>query len=546
MSVDEFINQILNGTHLYKDIYKYKDQLEYIITTLKSKPENGNCLNVLGCIYSNDPNIRIQMNYSKAFEYFNRARKLGSSRAYSNLAGWYATGLNSIFTVFEIKKDIDKAYKYYQKALDLGFSDCLADFGNFCLNEDKFDKAHELFNTLTSTDEEKPILLIAKVYEKRGHIQLAIEQLYKLDLYEKIYELVLKIFEERDKILELEKLRDRQFTPAILELGKLYYAKGGYNKFKAIELYQEAANLGNPHAWVELGIHYWGKNSVDHDKVFECFSRSAELGNIAAKCNVSVCYLRGIGVEKNVLKSYEIAREMHDSNFDTGTLLLGNILTTPGFEHLGGVHKAIELITKCLNGSVRVRAHLDLGIIYYVNAEVRDIDRAITLLKQVPTCLESHLVQGEIYHYQRKFQLALESFQEALKHPSENYRRTVDVIYHLMGKTYRALGQAVEAVEHFRKGIEMENVDCIRSLAGCYRRGTHFQINIDKSIRLYLHAIRLGHDKARTKLNQFSPLALSDVLCSISQKRQIYKDKCQNLMYFPGRDGYFEVKRDLV
>ena len=52
-------------------------------------------------------------------------------------------------------------------------------------------------------------------------------------------------------------------------------------------------------------MHEEGKGVVqDYAKAAEYYRLSAEQGNDSARNNLGVCYLRGIGVEKNLVEAY--------------------------------------------------------------------------------------------------------------------------------------------------------------------------------------------------------------------------------------------------
>lgn len=107
---------------------------------------------------------------------------------------------------------------------------------------------------------------------------------------------------------------------AISSLG-VCYAKGmGVKKDtkKAFQLFQRAAEMGNPTDICNLGVCYKKGTgvAVDHKKAAELYQKAADMGDAAAICNLGVCYYNGTGVPKNVEKAmgfWSRAAEMGNS-----------------------------------------------------------------------------------------------------------------------------------------------------------------------------------------------------------------------------------------
>ena len=87
-----------------------------------------------------------------------------------------------------------------------------------------------------------------------------------------------------------------------------FYAESNYGQ--AIELWKQAAEMGNAQALYMLGYCYNYDLGLDkeYDKqergVIACgyFIKAAELGHADAQCFVALCYNYGIGVEKDIDK----------------------------------------------------------------------------------------------------------------------------------------------------------------------------------------------------------------------------------------------------
>lgn len=77
-----------------------------------------------------------------------------------------------------------------------------------------------------------------------------------------------------------------------------------HNIDKAIELYQQSANLGNSCAMFNLASLYFDRNN--YSKAIEFYQQSATFGNTRAMNNLAVMYDNGQGVKQNYNKAIEL------------------------------------------------------------------------------------------------------------------------------------------------------------------------------------------------------------------------------------------------
>ena len=80
---------------------------------------------------------------------------------------------------------------------------------------------------------------------------------------------------------------------------------------------EKAAELGSAKAMCELGWQYrQGTVALeeDHTKAIELFQKAAELGEPEAYYWLARCYQFGIGVEKDLEKALKYAFEAYEAN----------------------------------------------------------------------------------------------------------------------------------------------------------------------------------------------------------------------------------------
>ena len=83
---------------------------------------------------------------------------------------------------------------------------------------------------------------------------------------------------------------------------------------KAIDYYNQAAELGSAESLLNLGIIY-ADSKDDKKKAFECYQKAAELGNSKALFNMGLMYQEGQGVDRIDIRK---AKECFEKAADQG------------------------------------------------------------------------------------------------------------------------------------------------------------------------------------------------------------------------------------
>ena len=89
-------------------------------------------------------------------------------------------------------------------------------------------------------------------------------------------------------------------------------------KQEDLKALQEAAEDGDLEAMYRLGrSYYYGEDGAPKDgkQAFYWFNKAAEGDNIAAQYYLGLCYVRGIGVEKDEARAVELFAEGADQDY---------------------------------------------------------------------------------------------------------------------------------------------------------------------------------------------------------------------------------------
>lgn len=199
----------------------------------------------LGDCYS--MGIHVELDYPKAFKFYERAAEQGDARAQNNLGFLYSAGEG-------ISMDSTKAIEYYKKSAEQGYIGALYNLGCTYASGEGVEK----------------------------DLQKAIEYFEKAS----------------------------QDIRALYALGEIYFEGKGpipKDEVKGIEYFNLAAEKGDAYAQNTLGLIYeQGKGVVRNPQIaFEYYEKAAEQDYVTAQINAGICYEYGQGVTKNLQKAFE-------------------------------------------------------------------------------------------------------------------------------------------------------------------------------------------------------------------------------------------------
>ena len=237
-----------------------------------------------------------------------------------NLAVIYRDGIG-------VKRDFDKAFHWFKKSADLGFSNAKANLSWFYKNgvAVKQDFSQALFWAEQAAKENNPIALnnLGTYYQQGIGVKKDLE---KSILY-------------FNKALAIDS--DLPITKT--NLGYSYFYGLGVKKdiSNALKLTEEAANQGYIMAMNNLGVYY--KDLGQEKLAFEWTEKAAQLGLTLAQTNLGFFYAKGIGVEKNKEKALYWLNEAQLKNDSQAFFIMGILFSENNNIFENNDKKAFEL-----------------------------------------------------------------------------------------------------------------------------------------------------------------------------------------------------------
>lgn len=338
-------------------IFYTQDEYGHLFQLLYYLPEKGpGMCNDLGYMFQYG--LGVPKDVQKALKFYIK------SRVTLNHTAFYRLGILS-----EEKKDYEEAFKYFEKAANLGNSHSLSEIA----------KCYE-FGWGVPKDLDKAI----EYYLKSGNSEKASSVYHHLGW---IFEQGKGVEKDEKKAVEYyKKAADLGNPIAKNDLGYCYCHGIGVDKDldKAKKYLKEAANLNCSSAYLNLGwLYLEGKDApINPTKGIECYKKAYELGNIQALPSLGYRYDKGLGVPVD----YEKALDYYRQGEKLGCLVSLNNLGTL-YEHGNGVPKDLERalqyykeaaeggeersmyhLGRCYQNGIGVEANLETAISWYEQA----------------------------------------------------------------------------------------------------------------------------------------------------------------------------------
>lgn len=230
----------------------------------------------------------VPVNGTKALEMYRRAASSGGN----------FTAMNNLGILYEkgkfVKKDFQRAFKFYQKAWDGGNVDSICNLADCYANghgvQRDMAKALQLYQEASDLGQAGAQCELGACYYFGRGVQPD---------YPKAVDLFCKAM--------------RSEPEAARHLGVAYFDGNGVSQSfeKALELFMKAVSEGNHDAYLNLGLCYEFGHGVDKnmEQAARCYRQAMDSGNkTAARC-LGKLYILGCGVEKNVGEAYRLFRE---------------------------------------------------------------------------------------------------------------------------------------------------------------------------------------------------------------------------------------------
>ena len=197
---------------------------------------------------------------------------------------------------FGVKKDMDKAFKWYSQAAEKGNAKAMLDLAVSCYMEGKgvkkdVKKAYDLIEKAADKGEPDAMWILGEQYIA-GIRDLSDPGVKKA---EKVWEKAFDIYRERAR---------KGDTSAMCRVGRCYLRGRGVTKDtnEYVKWIRKAADSGDGAAMFELGDIYFSGRYLyrDIDEAVEWYAKAAENGELSAMLKLGGLYERGDKVEKDL------------------------------------------------------------------------------------------------------------------------------------------------------------------------------------------------------------------------------------------------------
>lgn len=239
--------------------------------------------------------------YDKAFKYLQKADQTDSV-IQCNLGNKYEFGCG-------VKKNLKKAFRWYQKAAKQNFPEAQFNLGEmYRLGQGVRQDDTEAFKWTRKAAEQDHL---------NAQFNLGI-MYYTGQGVEKDYAEAFKWYQE---------VAEQGDPSAQLNLGLMYESGQGVKKDleKAVELYQELAGQDDPRGQCCLGVMYESGQGVDKDYIeaVKWYRAAADQGNAKGQHYLGAMYQTGKGVEQDDKKAVEWFQKAADQGNANGQCKLG-------------------------------------------------------------------------------------------------------------------------------------------------------------------------------------------------------------------------------
>jgi hypothetical protein len=180
------------------------------------------------------------------------------------------------------EKDLEKANRLYQKAVDMGCVRALVGLAGVMIEKERkvSREARALLRKAADANDAKALYMLATIYADGANVVRSRNRCRQL----------------------LEKAAAQDYAPAMYDLSWFYLDETDtalYDKKKGHKLIKQAAKQGYPIAEVCLGdlIQTGEMGKVDNDKAFKLFAHAASTDCPEGVRSLGYCYLYGEGVE---------------------------------------------------------------------------------------------------------------------------------------------------------------------------------------------------------------------------------------------------------
>lgn len=315
-------------------------------------------------------------------------------------------------------------------------------------------------------------------------------------------------------VAQLRADADAEDAAALFELGRRLYEGDGVEKNvdDGLAAIRRAADAGNTDAQNRLGSLYCGElptlafalgtgadgkptvgletsttstrcfadEQIEPDpaKAVEFFRQAAARGNVKARLNLALCFLSGVGVEKDAAKAVEILQKLVDSkNFAA--------------EEPEKAANALTLLAACRANGLGVEKDEAKAFEY--------LRRAAELSDEGRFILAQCYLNG--FFVERDAAKGIEILRKLAEAGDAGAQSVLPVVY-LTG--FGVERDETKALEYLRKAVEAGNANAAYSFGLVYWNGLGVEQDAAKAVEYFLQAAEAGNADAQRVLNELA------------------------------------------
>ena len=296
-----------------------------------------------------------------------------------------------------------------------------------------------------------------------------------------------------------EQSADMGYADAQFRLGYFYFYEYYHEndneiekeRIKGLELLTKAANQGHVKAQDELGLLYlygygWVDEPIvgqDYTKALEYFTKAANMGYANAQNSLGICYEKGEGVKQDYKKAVEYYKMAAEKGDASGQYLLGNCYEE-GYGVKRNYKEAVKYYTLSSNQGNK-SAIAALGTCYRYGKGVK---------KDLTIAWELERRYRELHDKEEAESLIIKAKQ------GSSYCQNELGYCYLYGEGVQQ--DSEKAVEYFTMAADKGYIESQYELGVCYENGRGVKQDKSKAIEWYKAAAAQGYEKAKTALKR--------------------------------------------
>ena len=261
---------------------------------------------------------------------------------------------------------------------------------------------------------------------------------------------------------------------------------------------------------------------ANYEKAVKCYKKGTDAGNFEAMQNLGWCYVKGIGIKKNIRLGVRLIRTAAQNGDYAALYRLGllykdigpaskSFIPLPNEGVKKNSQKAVKyfklVIESCPNKIIKGRALYRLGLCYIDgNGIEKNIKKGLELCEQGAEMqgVDGILQLAMLYESGTTDTNEIVDYSNSFKCYKKAAELGDDEAIYMLGHYYRySLGVDKDynkAMEYFQTAAEKGNEYAMFNIGDLYYYGCGVEMNYNEAIKWYKYAAEAGHELSCNKL----------------------------------------------